>query len=179
MRLRGGWLWIVLLPAACIVYQWLVHALIVDAQTPSARMALAVLNGIPHAAINVFLLWVFGRTLVHGREPLISSFARRIHGTVPPHVDPYARRVTVAWCVFFAAQALLSAVLFALAPLDVWSLFVNVLSFPLVIVMFVAEYLYRIVRFPDDEHVSIWKGVEAYLHHGRDARSAEVPSQNS
>src|SRR5687768_563915 len=118
MRLRGGWLWIAFVPAACIAYQWLVHALIVDAQTPSTRVALAVLNGFPHAAINVSLMWIFGRTLLHGREPLITAFARRIHGTVPPHIQPYTRRVTVAWCVFFAAQVLVSAILLAASPLD-------------------------------------------------------------
>ena len=61
------------------------------------------------------------------------------------------------------------------APL---TFFVNVLAFPLVAVMFVAEYLYRIARFPEDDHVSIWQGVDAYIRHARDPRSAEAPVQN-
>ena len=154
-----------------MAYQALVHVLIVEAQTPVSRTALAALNGVPHAAINVLLLWVFGRTLVNAREPLITSFARRMHGSLPAHVEAYTRRVTAAWCVFFAAQIALSAILFTASPLEVWSFFVNVLAFPLVGVMFVAEYLYRIARFPEDDHVSIWKGVEAYLRHTREPRS--------
>jgi uncharacterized membrane protein len=175
---RRGWMWVAFVPAACIAYQWLVHALIVDASTTSVRLALSVLNGVPHAAINILLLGVFGRTLVRSREPLITGFARRVHGSLLPYIESYTRRVTVAWCVFFAAQAVASAILFASASLDTWSLFVNVLSFPLVVLMFIAEYLYRIARFPDHPHVSVWKGIQMFAEQGRDARPTEARSQN-
>ncbi len=175
---RRGWMWVAFVPAACIAYQWLIHALIVEASTSSVRVALSVLNAVPHAAINILLLGVFGRTLAGGREPLITGFARRVHGSLPRHIESYTRRVTVAWCVFFAAQVVVSAILFASASLDIWSLFVNVLSFPLIVLMFVAEYLYRIARFPDHPHVSIWKGVQMFADEGRDRRSTEARSQN-
>src|SRR5687768_16636184 len=178
MRLRGGWLWVPLLPAACIAIPWVVHAFIADTTTISLRMALSVLNGVPHAAVNLFLMWVFGRTLLHRREALITGFARRIHGPLPPDIESYTRRITAAWCIFFAIQVFLSAMLLAVAPLDVWSLFVNVLSLPLVALMFVAEYLYRIVRFPDHAHVSIWQGVHAFVRHARRERSAEIRPHN-
>jgi uncharacterized membrane protein len=51
--------------------------------------------------------------------------------------------VTVAWCCFFVAQLLGSALLFLFAPLAAWSLFVNVLNVPLVGAMFTAEFVYR------------------------------------
>jgi uncharacterized membrane protein len=175
---RRGWLWIALVPAACIAYQCLIHALVVDASTTSTRLALSVLNAVPHAAINLLLLGVFGRTLVRGREPLVTGIARRVHGSLRPHIESYTRSVTLAWCVFFAAQVVVSAILFATAPLDTWSLFVNVLSFPLIVLMFVGEYLYRIARFPDHPHVSILKGIEMYAAQGRAARPTEARSQN-
>ena len=175
---RRGWLWIALIPAACIAYQWVIHALIVDTSTTSVRVALSVLNGVPHAAINLLLLWVFGRTLARGREPLITGFARRVHGSLPPHIESYTRRVTLAWCLFFAAQVVVSALLFAAASLETWSLFVNVLSFPLIVLLFVAEYVYRLARFPDFPHASIWKGVQMFAGEGRVARSTEARSQN-
>lgn len=174
---RRGWLWIALVPTACIAYQWLIHALILDAST-SVRVALCVLNGVPHAAINLLLIWVFGRTLTGGRESLITGFARRVHGSLPPYIESYTRRVTLAWCVFFAAQVAGSAFLFVAAPLDTWSLFVNVLSLPLIILMFVAEYLYRIARFPDYPHASIWKGIQMFADQGRGPRPTEARSQN-
>lgn len=178
MRSRGGWLWIALISAACIAYQWLIHAVIVYGPAPSVRMGLSILNGVPHAAINLFLLWLFGRTLRGDHEALITGFARRVHGTLPPYIETYTRQVTVAWCVFFAAQVLVSAILFLTASIDAWSLFVNVLTFPLVVLMFVAEYLFRIARFPDFPHASIWEGIQAFLGRAGAARTPDAGSQN-
>ena len=45
--------------------------------------------------------------------------------------------------VFFATMAIVSSLLFFLAPLAVWSAFVNFLTLPLVALMFVAEFLVR------------------------------------
>ena len=136
------------------------------------RSGLAAAYGISHAAINLILLWFFARTLMHGREPLITVFARRVHGILPPRMEGYTRGVTLAWCVFFAAQVLISAVLFMTVSLDTWSLFVNVLSLPLIVLMFGAEYLYRVMRYRHYPHASIWKGIQAF---SEDARISGVP----
>ena len=178
MRSRRGWPWVVLIGAGCIAYQWIIHALISSEPTASIRVALSIVNGVPHAAINLFLLYFFGRTLKSDREALITGFARRAHGTLPPYTESYTRQVTMAWCVFFAAQVLLSAILFFIAPVDTWSLFVNVLSFPLIVLMFIAEYLFRITRFPDYPHVSIWQGVQAFIGRADVAESNDTPSRN-
>jgi uncharacterized membrane protein len=108
---------------------------------------------VPPVAINVLLLWFFGRTLVPGREPLATAIARFVRGSLPPEVERYTRNVTWAWCAFFAANAAVSVALAALAPLAVWSFFANLLPGPLVVAMFVAEYAYRRWRFPAYEHV--------------------------
>jgi uncharacterized membrane protein len=178
MRRHTRWLCIALIPAACIGYQWLVHALLVHADAASMRGALAALNGVPHALINLSLLGVFARTLAARREPLITGFARRIHGTVPVYIESYTRHVTQAWCVFFAAQILLSAGLFIFAALDIWSLFVNVLTLPLIVLMFVSEYGYRRVRFPNFSHVSIWQGIQAFVNPPPAAKAADARAQN-
>jgi uncharacterized membrane protein len=175
---RRGWLWVALVPAAFIGYQWLIHALIVDASTTTFRIALGVLNGVPHAAINILLMWVFGRTLFEGRESLITGFARRVHGTLPPYIESYTRRVTLAWCAFFAAQVLVSIALLGTTSLETWSLFVNVLSFPMIVFMFAAEYLYRITRFPGYPHASIWKGVQLFIGEARAPRTPSAGSRN-
>jgi len=106
----------------------------------------------PLASFGLFL-WFFGRTLRPGREPLVTAIARFVHGTLTPEVERYTRAVTLAWCAFFAAMAAASVALAALAPLAVWSLFANLLAYPLVALMFAAEYAVRRRRFPDYRHV--------------------------
>jgi uncharacterized membrane protein len=108
---------------------------------------------------------VFGRTLIAAREPLITGFARRVHGSLPPEMETYTRHVTIAWCVFFIAQPAISAALLAWAPLDAWSFFVNVLNLPLLALMFAAEYLYRVTRYRHFPHASILKGVQMFTEH--------------
>lgn len=161
---RNKFLWTILVIAAGTV---------VFALEQQDRFGLAAAYGIPHSAINLFLLSFFGRTLMTGQEPLITGFARRIHGTLPTYMAAYTRGVTLGWCVFFAAQVVVSATLFMTASLDAWSLFVNVLSLPLVVLMFVAEYLYRVMRYRNYPHVSIWKGIQIFAEETRIAGTPE------
>lgn len=127
---------------------------------------LALVYGAPHAAAYLFLLWLFGRTLAPGREPLITRIARTVHGGLAPRMESYTRRVTIAWCVFFGGQVIVSAALYALVPLEAWSLFVNVLNVPLLALMFGAEYLYRAARYRDESRTSIAGALRAFARHG-------------
>jgi len=108
----------------------------------------AILPLLPHLAIYLLLLAWFASSLLPGREPLVTFMARHVHDVMPPALVAYTRRVTVAWCVFFLAMAVTSVALFAWAPVGVWSAFVNLLNLPLVAAMFVAEYLWRMIRHP-------------------------------
>lgn len=160
------WLWVAALALAGVAVQILVHVVIARGNGEVLGSVLAFVSGTFHTTINVTLLWFFGRTLRPGCEPLITGFARRFHGTLPPEIARYTRHATVAWTVFFAAQLVISAVLVAVS-LEHWSLFVNVLAWPLVITMFVAEYVYRITRFRGFAHSSIWDGVRAFADRTR------------
>jgi uncharacterized membrane protein len=115
-----------------------------------------------HASFNVALAWMFGRTLVHGHEPLCTQFATMVHGKLEPRVARYTRRVTAAWTVFFVATAVVSTVLFACASIVTWSTFANYLALPLVGLMFVAEYACRRIALPDMEPSSIMDAIRAY-----------------
>ena len=139
-------------------------------------LGLAAVNAITHTAINAFMLWFFARTLRGAREPLITRFARIFHGTLPPALEGYSRRVTVAWCVFFAAQIAVSALLYAFAPLHVWSLFVNMLSLPLVAAMFIIEYRYRVVRYRNYRHASLTSGIKLFIEDSRRTRRPPLAS---
>ena len=116
-----------------------------------------------HAGMQLILFMTFARTLFAGRKPLCTSFAEAVHASplTPKHII-YARQVTVAWVLFFAAMALTSSLLFFLTPLSTWSFFANFMTLPLVAFMFIAEYLIRRWLLPHLEHVHILDAVRAY-----------------
>jgi uncharacterized membrane protein len=124
---------------------------------------LVAFNGVSHAAAYLFLLWYFGRTLAGDAEPRITRFARRVHGSLPPAIEAYTRGLTAAWCVFFAAQLLVSALLYLFAPLAAWSTFVNLLNLPLLLLMFLGESAYRALRHPEHPRVSIEQAIRAFI----------------
>lgn len=148
--------WKALIVVLFVGYQLLAHFVLRDS------LGAAAVSGITHAAAFLALLWFFGRTLLGGREALITRLARSVHGALPPEIAAFTRRVTIAWCVFFASQVLLSALLLAFAPFEAWSLFVNVLNLPLLVLMFVGDHLYRAVRFPDYPRPSIARILRAF-----------------
>jgi uncharacterized membrane protein len=120
-----------------------------------------IIFGLPHLVTNLFLMWLFARTLKDGREPLITSIARRVHGSLKPELEIYTRRVTYAWSLFFLLQVVVSLGLYIFASLQTWSMYINVLNVPLVILMFVCEYTYRVLRYRDHQS-SILSGLQFF-----------------
>ncbi len=115
-----------------------------------------------HAGTYAMLAAVFGVTLVRGRQPLCTRFAEVVHGSLTPEEARYSRQVTLAWTLFLLAISLVSSALFFLASIEVWSVFANFLSFPLVMLMFVVEYGIRLRKLPHQKKHSIMDGVRAY-----------------
>jgi uncharacterized membrane protein len=116
-----------------------------------------------HVATNTMLGWLFGHTLFNNRVPLITGLARTFHRDLPDEIVRYTRGATLAWTLFFAAQVILSIVIFYVATIETWSLFANILNWPLVILMFVCEYICRKRMNPDFQHVSLKESVSAYF----------------
>lgn len=164
-RSRNKPLWLSILLAAGAIVYFLEHR---------ERLGLAASSGISHAAAYLFLLWYFGSTLLPGREAIITRFTRRVHGAVQPAMERFTRQLTVVWCLFFAAQLIASALLFAFAPLNAWSLFVNLLNLPLLALMFVGQWVYRRLRHPDYPRSSIWQAVEAFTKDASLSKSVEL-----
>lgn len=125
-----------------------------------------------HAGMQLILLIIFGRTLIAGREPLCTRFARSVHAplVLTPQHERYTRRVTLAWTVFFAAMVLVSTMLFFMAPITTWSFFANFLTLPLVVLMFVAEYRLRSWMLPHVPPTHILDGVRAFKNAGGNPR---------
>jgi uncharacterized membrane protein len=102
-----------------------------------------VASAVPHAMAYLTLLVVFAVSLQPGREAIVTILARKGRGALSGEIVRYTRRVTWAWCWFFVAQLMCSLVLLLFAPLDAWSLFVNLCNLPLIGAMLCTEYTYR------------------------------------
>ncbi|MBL0355128.1 MAG: hypothetical protein IPP03_21745 [Dechloromonas sp.] len=111
---------------------------------PALRHNVALLYYIQHLGTNLALAILFGRSLFGPREALVTQFSRKAHGGVISAAKAdYTRQVTIAWSIFFITTALLSTALFWLAPPAVWSVFANLLTLPLIGLMFAVEYCFR------------------------------------
>ncbi|HEY0683550.1 MAG TPA: hypothetical protein VGD45_14540 [Steroidobacter sp.] len=113
-----------------------------------------------------FMAGVFGSTLLAGQSPLIEQIVRLMDPVEPePDVLIYARKLTLAWTLFFIALSATNLVLALLAepdglllaggitppftvPQEWWSLFANLIGYLLVAAFFLIEYAYRSHRFP-------------------------------
>lgn len=117
---------------------------------------------IEHVGTQIFLFLMFARSLMQGREPVCTYFARILKGQTTPEIEQYTRQITIAWVIFFGAMAATSTVLFYCTSLAVWSIFANFLTLPLTAVMFIVEYAARRYLHPNEEHVHILAVVKAY-----------------
>ncbi|MES2356412.1 MAG: hypothetical protein V4568_18830 [Pseudomonadota bacterium] len=152
----------------------LASGLLVYLMEQRSHLGLVAAYGLPHAAANLALLFFFGRTLLGGREPLITRLARRVHGVLPLDMEIYTRRLTFIWCLFFAGQIITSVLLYRFASIDTWSLFINLLHFPLLAVMFGTDYLYRRIRFRHYPQASILKAIRAFAEDASVSDGANV-----
>lgn len=124
-------------------------AWLASAFAPNASYVLAYAAPV---LINAVLLFGFARSLRPGETPIIAAVAARIRGELSPRVVRYARQVTQLWVAYFAFCVLETALLAFFAPLEVWSLFTNVLNYALACGLFVGEYCVRRWRLSELEH---------------------------
>jgi len=120
---------------------------------------------VEHAGMNLLLAVVFGRTLAPGHEPICALFARLVHGSIPPEVERYARGITIAWTIYFAAMFALSCALYLGGAREAWSFLANFLTAPLLVAMFVGEYFVRYRVLPHWERPGILGAVRAFSQH--------------
>ena len=148
---------------------WLLPAILLwlAALQAPARMVLLLDAALFHAVIQASLLRLFAGSLQPNHEPLVTMMARRIHGTLRPDITAYTRRVTLAWCLFFAFQLglsafLLSAGLTGWLPIRWWWIAVPDSCLPATIAMFVLEYAVRRRLITGFEHVGFRVAISAF-----------------
>lgn len=123
---------------------------------------LSILYLAQYLSTNLALGLYFGRSLGAGQTPACTAFARLLHPSLSPLVVCYTRRVTIAWTLFFMGSAVLSSLLYLLAPIQAWSLFSNLLYLPSLVLMFVVEGLVRRVVLPQEERHGLVASLRAY-----------------
>ncbi len=134
---------------------------------PGVRQNISLMYYLQHLGAHLGLAAFFGRTLFGPGEALITRLARMADGELSEPKARYTRNVTIAWTGFFLANALLSTLLYTLAPVALWSVHANVLTMPLVALMFGAEFAVRQVALPAHERPGLVQSIRAY----RKARS--------
>lgn len=151
---HSRWLQAAGLAAAMVVVWWL---------WPQFRQNVSLVYYLQHLGSHLALAVFFGRTLLGGGDALVTSMARYIYGDgISARKVRYTRGVTLAWTVFFLVNASVSTVLFLLAPPAVWSIHANLLTGPLIALVFVAELLVRQRVLPAHERPSVADVVRAY-----------------
>ena len=161
-RPRGFWLTV--WGAACLVL-WRYRAPI------AAHYSWVYL--VEDVAMLLLLCSVFARTLGPSRTPLVSRLSLLVHGSLSPFLVRYTRRVTQVWAALFGAMAIASVLLFLVAGVRVWALYANVLAWPIMILVFVGEYLVRRVVVPPEERTGFLQVVFAGRRHWHNLMAGE------
>ncbi|MBE9548737.1 MAG: hypothetical protein IMF09_04960 [Proteobacteria bacterium] len=90
---------------------------------------------------------LFATSLMPGNIPLITRFASLMRGIKPDNlatvVQIYTRRVTEVWAGLFLSLGIVSLLLALYAPMYLWSLFTNVISYIIIGLLFLFEYAMR------------------------------------
>lgn len=93
--------------------------------------------------INLAMLAAFAYSLMHPPS-MIERFARLREPNLPLAAVAYTRRVTQVWCVFFVINGAIAFGTALWASEAVWSLYTGVISYGLMGLLFVVEFLFRL-----------------------------------
>jgi uncharacterized membrane protein len=118
---------------------------------------------VQESSVYGILSLTFSRSLRRNRISVCTQLADRIHGPLSTEEVHYTRRVTAAWSVFFFLVASVSILLYVLAPLRLWSIYINFCVVPLVAAMFAGEYLVRRRVLPHVKRVGLMASVRVYF----------------
>lgn len=165
IRLNATWLAVAGLVVTSLVYQFMIIGFRRGAAMHPAwlgmyllLMVLGIINlltethyalYVPPVIINLALAGVFGATLRYRATPLVEQMMRfEYQGKPPPApLQVYARHLTQIWVGYFVGVVLVSLALAVAAPLEIWSLFTNILSYVFAVTLLFGQYLYRFLRY--------------------------------
>jgi uncharacterized membrane protein len=109
---------------------------------------------VPPLAIPALVLSAFASSLLPGQKPMVTRIAESTHGALPDYLIRYTRSVTWVWTVFMTGLLLAIVYLMVFGPLEAWSALANFGGYLMIGALFIGEYIYRRLRFPDFNHLS-------------------------
>jgi uncharacterized membrane protein len=154
------WRWAGALPTALAA---VTAAILLHHYWPLFTRNFSLLDLIQQCGFYAIMVFSFGRSLRSGHVPLCTQLADKIQGPLNAEERRYTRRVTAAWVMFFFLNWVATLALFLFAPLRVWSLFVNVCSLPLILLMFMSEYAVRRWALPDRKRSGLMATLRVYF----------------
>jgi uncharacterized membrane protein len=90
----------------------------------------------------------FARSLFGSRVPVCAQLAHQMYGALTPDEIAYMRRATLAWAIFYCLLATAILVLFFVAPLRVWSVFANFVTWGLMVLAGFLDHALRRMVLP-------------------------------
>jgi uncharacterized membrane protein len=150
-------------PRVSVMLASLVAGALLVSSWSRIERSFALMFMLQEAGLYLILAFGFGRSLMSGQTPLCTRWASMVHGTLAEPVQRYTRAVTLAWTLFFVGISLTSVLLYALAPLRIWSIFSNFLTLPLAALMFAIEYEVRRHRLPWMRRATLADTARAYF----------------
>lgn len=141
-----------------------IGALLLGLYFDALRDHIAWLYFVQHAGAMSLLALTFGSTLGGNPERALCSRIADFMIATPLDADyfRYTWKVTLAWTAYFTISALISMLLFFLAPITAWSIFANILTPVSLGIMFAGEYLIRRRAIPGGPRLSIAATIKAY-----------------
>ncbi len=94
------------------------------------------------AIVNLGMLVIFASSL-YWPPPIIERFARIMDKNFPDEAMPYARKVTIAWSLFFLLNGLAAVWTTFFASQKVWAAYNGFISYLLIGLMFAGEFIVR------------------------------------
>lgn len=120
-----------------------------------------------HESLQLILFFTFARTLTGNSVPLCTQFAQTMHGELTSTHESYARKATVAWALFFGIIIMISTTLFFMYPIGIWSIFANFIYLPLVVLMFLIEFIVRKRILPDVAQTKFMDAINAFQNRAK------------
>lgn len=166
VTLLGVLLWPALLSASRVAWLAWVGCTLALATTLWLGIVSQTFELVP-VLVNAGIAWLFGRTLLPGREALINTMVRLIEGEDrldQPGIRIYTVRLTLVWAVVMGVQAALLLVIWWLLHVThtidsgtithAWLRFGN---YAVIGVLFVLEYGWRRISLRNVEHLGFWQ----------------------